>query len=245
MKQQTAPKKKQEVHIYDIPKKYFPKKTKSQEYADELVRMMSNLRYTNEKVQHSAQLCSFDITALSKKQGFRPLVNELFKQVAEFVYHYENYCFRAYSFREKTLKFINSILMLNFDEYDVKMKFIKNHPIVKQAGLVPMLNKFETNRSIKKIIEDRSCLTHKLYYGKKFDHYFRPTIDPARGELKEAERKRWRKDWKKEIQTRAKMTDEFTDSIFDMNHILARKIMGYRDMSKKKTTVVSPKEKEI
>jgi len=139
-------KNKKELHIQDIPNKYIPRKTRCKEFLIELVRIMSNLRDTNEKVQYSAQICSFNIKCISYKSGFVPSPPEVFRQITEFVYHYENYCFRAYVFREKLLKFINAIFELNFDDHDVKIKFIKNSPTVIQAKLLPVLEKFDKKR---------------------------------------------------------------------------------------------------
>ena len=157
--------------------------------------MMSNLRYTNEKVQYSAQICSFNIKSISYRSGFVPKPSEVFRQITEFVYHYENYCFRAYAFREKLLKFINVIFELNFDEHDVKMKFMKNSPKVIESRVIQILDKFDNKKNIRKIIEDRNSLTHKLYYGKTFDHFLRPVNNSKK--KNEAEFKNWLISWAK------------------------------------------------
>ena len=227
MKKITKNKKKgQHIHLQDIPDKYFPKNSKAKKYRDELLRMMSNLRFTNERIQYSAQICSFNIRSITHKFGFVPSKTEVFRHMAEYVYHYENYCFRAYSFREKLLQFMNAVLKLNFDERDVKIKFIKINPTVIEAKLIPILDKFDKKGNLKKIIQDRNSLTHKLYYGEAFDYYLRPIMPNSAGE---AEFKKWISGWKREITTRSKHTEEFTYVVACINHELATKLVKYKD----------------
>lgn len=234
MKKKVKSKKnnKKHLHLQEIPVKYFPRNSKGKKYRDELLRMMSNLRYANERVQYSSQICAFNIRSITHKSGFVPSGPEVFRHMAEYVYHYENYCFRAYAFREKLLQFINAIFILNFDERDVKIKFIKINPTVIQAKLIPIIDKFDKKTNLKKIIQDRNSMTHKLYYGESFDHYLRPIIPDTKNE---AEFKKWCTGWKREITTRSKHTEEFTSAVADMNHELATKIVKYKDsLSKKK-----------
>jgi hypothetical protein len=217
------------LHIQDIPDIYIPKNSKAKDYRKELVRMMSSLRYTNEKIQYSSQVCAFNVRSISHKSGFIPNKQEVFRQMSEYVYHYENYCFRAYSFREKLLQFINAIFRLNFDERDVKIRFIKINPIVIDAKLVSIVDKFDKKKPLGKIIKDRNSLTHKLYYGYEFDHYLRPISDVYKSEI---EFKKWCLSWKREITTRSKYTDDFTNTISDISHELALKIVKYKEKNK-------------
>ncbi len=192
---------------------------------------MSDLRYANEKVQYSAQICSFIIKSIPQESGFTPVPSEGFRQVAEFVYHYENFCFRAYAFREKVLKFINAVLVLGFDDHDVKIKFIKNSPSVIDAKLLAVVEKFDDKKALGKVIEDRNSLTHRLYYSQSFDHFLRPKTPLA---TNEAEFRAWCHDWKREVMSRSKLTEICTKKIFDMNHELATKIVAHKEAKKSK-----------
>ncbi len=218
------------LHIQDIPYKYFPKKTKARNYRDELTRMMGDFVYTNEKVQYSTQICSFNIKSIMKKTGYDPRPPEVFREIQNFVYHYENFCFRAFCLREKLLQFINAIIPVGYDERDVRIKHLIINPIIKQTKLLPIIKIFKSNKKLSKIIDDRNKLTHKLYYGKKFDHYLRPKNRPTFDSTKdEVLFKKWCSDWKKEIETRAKLTNYFTRAIFKINHELAPKIIKYKN----------------
>ncbi len=220
------------LHIQELPAKYFPRNTDAKDYRNELARMMNNLRYTNEKVQYSAQVCVFIIKSITQKKGFTPLPSESFRLVTEFVYHYENFCFRLFAFREKILKFINAILPVGFEkDKDVKIQFMIVNPVVKQARLVSLIQEFNNKKNLGKVIKDRHSLTHKLYYNKEIDHYLRPkNAEPKNPK----DFKKWCIDWKKEISNRAELTQESIYAISKMNHDLTSKIINYRDSLKKK-----------
>ncbi|MFA5349122.1 MAG: Cthe_2314 family HEPN domain-containing protein [Candidatus Paceibacterota bacterium] len=219
------------LYIQEIPAKYFPKNTKSKEYKTELIRMMNNLRYTNEKIQYSAQICIFNITSITRKKGFHPSIAESFRLLEEFVYHYENFCFRIFAFREKILKFINAILPVGFEkDKDVKIQFMMVNPVVKNAGLLPIIQEFAGKKNLKKLIEDRHSLTHMLYYGKEFDHYLRPkNIEPKN----EQEFKQWCINWKAEVVNRAKLAQSSMNIISKMNMDLANRVVRYKNSIKK------------
>lgn len=223
-------KSRKKLHIQEIPKKYLPKRTKAKEFRNELVRLMSDLRFTNERVQYSAQISSFNIKAIPHKAGFVPKPSEVFRQINGFVYHYENFCYRAYAFREKLLKFLNAIFIIELPDQDVKMNLMKKMPAVKEAGLVTLLEKFQGKQILKKVIEDRNSLTHKLYYGSTFDHYLRPIHDKRNSG--EGEFKRWLTSWRTEIINRSKLTDRFTHEIYGMNHELSERIIRYKGLKK-------------
>ncbi len=221
-------KSKKHLHIQDVPLKYFGKNKKAKDYRNELLRMMSNLYYVNQKVQTSTQICKYNISTIISKTKLGPRPPEAFRKVEEFVYHYENYCFRAYAFREKLLQFINAFFKLGFEEKDVKIKFIKINPTVKDARLVSLIEKFD-KKHLGKIIEDRNSLTHKLYYGKKFDHFLRPIESKPQGAEDTKNIKKWFKEWKLEITSRSELTELFTVSVSEMNHILADRLVAYKN----------------
>ena len=219
------------LHIWDLPKKYFPKKTKAFEYKDELLRMMSNLQFTNKFVQHKARTTSYNIDSINHVRGFKPQMEEVFGSIEEFIYHYENYCHRAYSFREKLLQFINAVLPVGYDEREVNMRQMTINPVVKQAKLLHVLERFKDDGDLGKITKDRQLLTHRLYFSGQIDHYLRP-VGVVSFKNKQ-EFKTWCDNWKKEIMQRAKLTDKFTDAIFDINHEITPRIVNYKELLKR------------
>ncbi len=78
-------------HIWDIPRKYFPRKTKATNYAEDLMRLTADLWGTNRRLQYSARICEFNIKSINQKFGIQPEPPEVFKEIEEFIYHYENY----------------------------------------------------------------------------------------------------------------------------------------------------------
>lgn len=228
---------KRHVHIQDIPLKYFPKAkgNKSREYKSELIRMIISLRKTNQNVQYSAQVSIFNIKSITQKSGFVPSPPEVFKAIEDFVYHYENYCYRAFAFREKFLHFVNSILPVGYpDNQRNLIQHLIYNPIIKQAKLLSIVKRFDTNEAVKKVLEDRNSLTHRLYYGDTFDHFLRPKDETPLKSKKDAEQKKWFNNWKEEIEKRAKMTNNFMRAISKINHDTGSKIMGYKDSIKKR-----------
>lgn len=224
------------VHIQDIPLKYFQKTNgnKSREYKNELIRMMATLRRTNERVQYSSQISAFNIKSITRKLGFNPSPPEVFRSIEDFVYHYENYCYRAFAFREKLFQFINAILPLGYKEKDVRLKHLAVNPMIKQAKLLSIIEKFDKDRTLSSIIEDRNSLTHRLYYGSYFDHYLRPKERISIKNKSENDRKRWFWDWKNEIEKRADMANKFSYAISKLNHEITPKIIAYKNSLKRK-----------
>jgi hypothetical protein len=212
------------IHIQEIPLRYLPKKTNTKEYRDEVVRMMTQLKFANERVQYSAQITSFNIRSITHKNGFIPQKSEVFRQIQGFVYHYENYCFRAYAYREKILKFLNAGFELNLSNHDAKMKLVVSHPIIEKAQIAPILERFDNKRSFGKVIGDRNELTHKLYYGKTFDHFLRPKIDviPA----SPSQFKQWCSSWRREVTSRSKLTQAVQEGVSDVDHQLATRYVA-------------------
>lgn len=226
---------KKHIHIQDIPLKYFPKtkNNKSKEYRDELVRMMISLQKTNQNVQYSAQISIFNIKSITQKFGFVPSSIEVFRAIEDFVYHYENYCYRGFVIREKLLQFINAILPVGYKDRNVRIEHMVVNPIIKQSKLLSIIEKFKNDKSLNCIVRDRHLLTHRLYYGGSFDHYLRPKDNKVLKNKKKKEQKKWFNDWKDEIEKRAEMTNKFNWAISRLNHEIAPKIITYKNSIKK------------
>lgn len=103
MAEKKDSKKQNRKHLWDIPKRFFPRNTKSKEYLSELLRLTNTLVYVNTKIQHSSQVCSFNIKSITNKKCIPPKREDVFREIKEFIYHYENYCFRLYAYREKII----------------------------------------------------------------------------------------------------------------------------------------------
>ena len=226
---------KSHVHIQDIPLKYFPKTkgNQSREYRNELIRMMISLRKTNQHVQYNAQISIFNIKSITQKSGFVPSPPEVFRAIEEFVYHYENFCYRAFAFREKYLHFINAIIPVGYpDKQRELVRHLSYNPIIKEARLFPVVKRFDTNEPMKKVLEDRNSLTHRLYYGDTFDHFLRPKDGTALKNKKDVEQKKWFSDWKDKIEKRAKMTNSFMGAVSKIDYDTASKLVAYKDSKK-------------
>ncbi len=93
--------------------------------------------------------------------------------------------------------------------------------------MINLLEKFKKNTSLSRVIQDRTHLTHKLYYGKDFDNLLRPII---KAEPKTPEQhKVWFDNWKKQITTRAQITNTCCKTVSDVNNTIASKIINYKD----------------
>lgn len=214
------------IHLWEIPKKYFPRGTKAKEYYEDLIRTTSSLRYTNKNIQYSSQICAFNIKSILPSSHFIPRREDVFSEIEEFVYHYENYCFRLYMYREKLIHFINSFLPIGYEDKEVRIRHILINPVVKQAGLLNVLKKFKDNTVLSNIIDDRERLTHRLFYGQEFDDYFRPK-SPLKIKSEE-EFKKWSNDWRKEIVARAQRTNKCIWMVDDINNTIAEKLIRYK-----------------
>jgi len=216
--------------LWELPKRYFPRNTKAKEYLRDLIRTTSDLGYVNQKIQYDAQVCAFNIKSITQKSGFDPDPPEVFREIKEFVYHYENYCFRLYAYREKLLQFINAILPVGYKDNEVRIRHILINPIVKQAGLLLLLGKFKKDTVLSRVINDRTELTHRLYYGKKFDHYFRPKTEE---DMEKPEKfRKWCGEWKKGITSRAKRINKCERIISNINNSIAQKVIDYKNSVK-------------
>jgi hypothetical protein len=212
---------KKHTHLWDIPSKYFPKKSKAKIYRTEVLGFIKGLGYTNIKLQHAAKIAAFNI-----RSAHQPSIHadvgptEVFRSVGDFVYHYENYCYRLFSFRERVVHFLNVAIPIGYEERDVKIDHLLINPTIKLGGFASVLEKFRKNNILGKIITDRHTLTHRLYYGKN-DSYLRPSPN---GPVN----KKWFKAWEKEIEIRAKMINEAELIISRICNEVATKFVNYK-----------------
>lgn len=213
------------VHLWDIPNRYFPRNTKAKIYRDDVLRLVKSLAYTNRLIQYSSMVAIFNIKAIYQKKNYIASPSEIFGRIEEFVYHYENYCHRAFTFREKTLQFLNAILPIGYTEKQVKIEHIIINPIVRQATIIPLIEKFsKPTTALCKLVSDRNQLTHRIYYGDKFDYFLRPNQN-----VNQASFKAWLKDWGKEISGRALRVGRAEYEVSEICNHLAGKIMIYKD----------------
>jgi len=216
------------IHLWDIPSRYIPRKSNGKAYARELLRITKSLDFTDRQIQYSAQICGFNIKSINQKSGFIPYPPDVFAKLEEFVYHYENYCYRLYTYREKLLQFVNAVLPVGYQDREVRIRFVLINPIVKQAGILQLLALFKKNASLSKVIEERTQLTHRLYYWKDVDTYLRPMTEIK----KDKELLKWYDDWKKEVSSRAILTNKCSKLVSQINNTLAQKIVDYKEATK-------------
>lgn len=219
----------QHVHIDEIPKKFIRRGTRAESFKNDLLRLMRALQYTNKKVQHAGQICSFNIASITRKSGYGPYPPDVYEAVEKFVYHYEHFCYLIFSFREKILHFINAVLPAGYVEHDVNIKTMIINPKVKDAKLLSLIKLFDsstTTSPMGKLVKDRNSLTHKLYYGQVTDHLLRPLQLPEITD--EASLKEWCKKWNKEITDRTKLCNAAEMQMYEINHELSAKIIKYK-----------------
>src|SRR5215468_10080924 len=216
---------KRHVHLDDIPKRLFPRNSKAGKYRDELTRMLGVLWFVNHRVQHAAQICAFDIKSITTKNGFRADPREVLDMVRDFTYHYENFCSRVYSIRDKLLQFLNAVLPIGFTETEVRYRLIIMQPVIKHSKLLVELERFGKRQALGGIITDRNSLTHKLYYGERFDHYYRP-IEPTPNT-----NERFKK-WKTEILERATKANKSFKEIIRVTNNVAGKVIDWKEQAK-------------
>lgn len=225
-----GPTAKKHVHIWEIPKRCYPRNTQAKEYGQEVLRLTESLRYTNKNIQYMAQVCAFIIKSINKKSGFVPRRPESFRAIEEFVYHFENFCYRLFTYREKLLQFVNAVLPVGYSEREVNIRNILINPTVKVSKILPLIEKFKKKTPLNRLIKDRNALTHKLYYGAAFDAYFRPQSNPDDMDLKDF--KSWCNNWKREILSRATATNKCTLLANEINNEMAQKIITYKKKDK-------------
>lgn len=209
-------------HIWDLPKSIFPrtKKNNAKKYAEDIVQQFQSLSYTNRKLQESAMIALFHIKSISTKSGYSTSPSQVFSSVQDFVYHYENFCSRTYSLREKILQFINAVVPIGYSDRDVNIRHMIINPIVKASGILVEIEKFNKRKALGRVVQDRQSLTHRLYFT-SVDHYLRPINGPKQGP-------EWFKSWSKEVVGRAKLANTAMMDLSDLNHGLSDKIMRYK-----------------
>ena len=219
------------LHLYELPGWLVRKGSSTQICCDEVLGSMYSLRSTGYRVQTSASAAEFLINSIISGKHFTPDPSHTYAAVEDFVYHYENYCLRAFVFREKTLLYLNAGLLINFPTSDVKLMVILNNDITKKAGLLSTLKKFDSRSSdpLGKLIKDRNSLTHRLYY-ESTDRYFRPSVPD---DDNEDEFKKWCKEWFKNIKEKSELVDQAENHMDLINHALAEKVLAYREKLKK------------
>jgi hypothetical protein len=186
---------------------------------------MSALGDTNIKIQHSAKIATFNIKSihqLSIHANLSP--QEVFRSVSDFVYHYENYCFRLFALREKIVHFLNVVIPIGYTDKDIKITHLLINPVIKSSGFKSILEKFKENNILGKIITDRNALTHKLYYEKN-DRYFRPQGD---GQDDGQVTKKWFKDWEIQIESKAKAINNAELAVNRLCNEIASKLVKYK-----------------
>ncbi|MBU1558007.1 hypothetical protein KKC45_03535 [Patescibacteria group bacterium] len=213
-----------EYHYWDMSSKIYPKvkNNKAKIYADELRRISHSLRFNEKLLQYSAQIAIFNIKCATQKSGYISSPQEAFEALEDFVYHYENFCYRVFTIREKLIHFLNEVMLIGFTGYDVKIKNIIIQPLIKETSIIKELEKFSDNKCIlSKVIKDRNALTHRLYYGKDFDHLLRPqTNSPIDS--------KWFLSWKRQVSSHAKRATDSQKILEEINHQISKKIINYK-----------------
>jgi hypothetical protein len=223
-KKDVKVKKNPHYHVWDLPKAVIPrsKNNKSKSYTDDLVRLFQTLSYTNKKLQESSQIAVFHIKSINSKsrQRYTTSPKQVLPVIEDFVYHYENFCYRIYVIREKLLQFINAVLPVGYEDDQVSIRHMIINPIVKDSGIVSEIEKFNKKKALGKIIGDRKRLTHRLYYT-DVDHYLRPKYQKDQKDY-------WFKEWSREISNRANLANLAMSNLVDINHGLSDKIVSYK-----------------
>lgn len=215
------------VHLHEIPNKFIRRGTTANNYRADIIRTIRSLQYTDKNVQYSAQIASFNIQALTRQSGFQPFPQDLYDSVEAFVYHYENYCHRLFTFREKCLQFINAALKIGYVERDATIKNLLINPTVKSLKLDKCISRFDTRskEALGRIVKDRHALTHKLYYGQSTDHLLRP-LAPAEI-VDDMSFAAWCKTWKEEITSRTNLVTKAEYQVSQVNHELSGAVMKF------------------
>ena len=197
--------------VWKIPKKYFPrhKGNECKEYVQEIRRSFTSLKYNLRCLQYSSSISLFNITSITSKTLLTPKKRDVFDSVEEFVYHYENFCNRVFSNREKTYQFINSFYNLGIPKKEVGLNKLKI-ALSSKPGLISLLSKFENKSLIIKTIEERNRLTHNLYFNET-NRFLQPTPN----ESKDFEK--FIKNWASQIKARSKQSLDTYKQLLELN----------------------------
>lgn len=213
------------IHLTELPGWMSRKGSDTAVYAGEVMSALSALNFTHTKVMTSANYAQFLIQQIAASTGIQPEPEDVILAIQDFTYHYENYCLRAYIFREKVLLFLNAGLQIGFKPNEVNLKMIAINPTLKSAGLNGLLDKFDSRKPgpLGKLINQRKVLTHRLSYGLK-DPLLRPVDEEFDGDMRT-----WCRKWSKNISNQARQVDTAEYQIPDIHHTLAEKVIKYRD----------------
>jgi Cthe_2314-like HEPN len=219
------------LHLSELPGWVVMKGSETQKYRNEVLGAMASLSFTHEQVLKSANRARFLIQEINSGSWLSPDPQETYNAVQDFVYHYENYCLRAYILREKIVLYLNAALQIGFKPKEVNIKLIIMNPATKEAGLMPVLEKFDTAKKsqLGTLIKHRKTLTHHASYGIT-DPYLRPEDD----EEDESDFQLWCRKWARNIVSRAKEVDVAQHQLDGINHMLAEKVVKFRESKRPK-----------
>lgn len=218
------------VHLNELPGWMARKGSDTETYATEVIQTIASNNFTHNKVMISANHARFLVKQITTNDGIQPENEDVLKAVQDFAYHYENYMLRAYILREKVLLFINAGLKIGFHPNEVTMKMIRINPTVKEAGIISVLDKFDSSKggSLGQLVQERNILTHRLSYGAQ-DRLLRPESEEMEDDFRG-----WCKKWAKNISTQAKRVDKAEYQVADLHHGLAQKTLSYREKIRQK-----------
>jgi len=211
--------------LNDLPKKYFPRnQPKASLYRDEIIDAVESLFQNYLKVNHAATVSLSDIGSIYKQSRITPPREVVFRGVNQFRYHYENYCQRTFSYRDKLLQFLNLMLKINLPEKKIYYSPFCDQSILRKTSLLSTLNKFKKDKILNRIISDRKLITHRRYYGVSIGMAFQPLQDK---EIKsEKEFRDWCKRWQRAIKSREEYVHEATKKINKMNEEVVVKLIN-------------------
>jgi hypothetical protein len=193
---------------------------------------MASLTYTHGLVLKSANRAKFMIQEINSSSWLSPDPQEVYNEVQDLVYHYENYCHRTYILREKIIQYLNAALQIGFKPGEVNIKSISINPAIKEAGLTQVLDKFNTTKKsqLGDLVKHRKTLTHHASYALT-DTYLRPDFEE---DEEDNDFHDWCKKWGRNINSRAKEVDTAQHQLDNINHLLAEKVLAFREKKRPK-----------
>lgn len=212
-------------HIWDLPKSMFPRTNgnKAKDYAREISNLLASINYTATKVQQSGLIAMFNIKSIFSSTCSASSQSEIYASVQDFMYHYDNFCTRTYSVREKIVQLLNSILEINIPEKNVDLNKLLMIPDIKKTAFGRYLKKFDTIKHLQEIIAERNKLTHRH---RPEDFYLKPQPEPKDPQ------KKWFSDWSKEIEIRSKRVYATHITLSDINHMISNEIVKRKSINK-------------
>lgn len=150
-----------------IPKSHFPKRKNNQAKAfalktggvlEKLHDIELDLEFHLSNIRNAKSILFSKRRAKSRPANLRYLRN-LTAEVEKFDYEYENYCLRAYVYRETIWHFVAEFLNIKYGKF---FDFLKDSKI-RDTGISGVLESFDKKDSpLKEVIDARHRLTHKL-----------------------------------------------------------------------------------